>query len=282
MPLFMDIHKNMTGVAPEDVAAAHQADVKAQGAYDVRYLRWWFNRDLGSIYCLVDAPSAEAAVEVHKHAHGLVPDEIIPIEAGAAEGLIGPDEHGPAVREDPPERISTDNAFRTIVFTDLLDSTPLNQRLGDEAYVELLRTHDELMAECLGSHGGLRVKHTGDGLMASFASVAKAVQCMIDMQQALHEYNRSRADELLRARMGSAAGEPVQHDHDLFGATVSLAARLSDHAGGGQIVVAGVVRDLCLGKGFTFESIGEVSLKGFDEPERAYQVRWDDTTGGSL
>lgn len=274
MPLYMDIHKNVHDTTPEDVAAAHHQDVLTQGASGVRYLRWWFNRDIGSIYCLVDAPSADAAVEVHRQAHGLLPDEIIPIEPGDVEGIIGPDEYGPAVREDPPDRISTDTVFRAIVFTDLQDSTPLNTRLGDDAYVELLRTHDALMADCLGTHGGMRVKHTGDGLMASFASVAKAVQCMIDMQQSLLAYNESQRDAVLRVRMGSAAGEPVEHNNDLFGATVTLAARLRDHATPGQILVAGVVRDLCIGKRFQFDSLGDITLKGFEEPARVFEVRW--------
>jgi class 3 adenylate cyclase len=274
MPLFMDIHRNITGTTATDVAEAHHADLAAQAPYNVKYLRWWFNQELGSIYCLVQAPSAEAAVEVHKHAHGLVADEIIPVEQGEVDDLLGPDERGPAVREDPPGTISADTAFRTIVFTDLADSTPLNQRLGDEAYVELLKVHDEMMGMCLAAHSGQHVKHTGDGLMASFASVAKAVQCMIDMQHALHAHNEANPQKELRARMGAAAGEPVEHHNDLFGAAVTLAARLRDHATAGQIVVSSVVRDLAIGKGFQFADLGETLLKGFDEPVRAYEVHW--------
>lgn len=275
MPLYMDIHKNVRDTTPEEVAAAHEADVRAQGAFNVRYLRWWFNRELGSIYCLVDAPNQSAAIDVHRTAHGLLPDEIIPIEPGVANDMLGPDEHGPAVREDPPERISADTAFRTIVFTDLEESTPLNRRLGDDAYVEVLRTHDELMAHCLAAHGGNRVKHTGDGLMASFASVTKAVQCTIEMQKSLLQYRQSRSDVALRARMGAAAGEPVQRDQDLFGATVALASRLCAEAEPDQIIVPGVVRDLCMGKDFLFANLGERTPRGFDEPVRLYAVRWD-------
>lgn len=274
MPLYMDIHKNIQDTTPEDVAEAHHADVQAQEAFGVRYLRWWFNKDIGSLYCLVDAPSADAARDVHKHAHGLLADEIISVEAGAVDDFIGPDELGPALQEQPPGSISTDTVFRAIVFTDLEDSTPLNQRLGDDAYVELLQTHDELMANCLSSHGGMRVKHTGDGLMASFVSVAKAVQCMIEMQRALVRHNESAATEVLHARMGAAAGEPVARHDDLFGATVTLAARLRDYATPTQILVAGVVRDLCIGKTFKFDSLGDIPMKGFDEPVRVYSVSW--------
>jgi class 3 adenylate cyclase len=270
----LDIHKNVRDTTPQDVAAAHHLDVEAQGAYGVKFLRWWFNQELGSLYCLVDAPSAKAANDVHAAAHGLLADEIIPVEAGAVDDFIGPDEHGQAYREDPPDRISTDTVFRTIVFTDLEDSTPLTQRLGDDAYVQLLRTHDDLMATCLDANSGLHVKHMGDGVMASFVSVAKAVQCMIDMQRALAEHNAARPEAALVARMGAAAGEPVSHQGDLFGAAVNLAARLSSHAAPGQIVVAGVVRDLCIGKTFAFQDQGEIELKGFNEPVRVYGVNW--------
>jgi class 3 adenylate cyclase len=274
MPLYMDIHKNVTDTTPEELAAAHEADLRAQGAYGVKYLRWWFNRELGSVYCLVEAPSAQAASDVHKVAHGLVADEIIPIEPGDADGLIGSDEFGPAVREDPVGTINTDNVFRTIVFTDLEDSTPLTQRLGDDAYADLLQEHDELMFNCLDAHGGLRVKHTGDGLMAAFASVARALHCMVDMQRALAGHNETRPDAQLLARMGASAGEPVSRHGDLFGAAVNLASRLSSHARPGQIVVSSVVRDLAIGKGFQFGDLGEVTPKGFDEAVRIFEVRW--------
>ncbi len=274
MPLFLDIHRNITGVTPNDIAEAHRADVAAQDPYNVKYLRWWFNNELGSIYCLVEAPNANAAIEVHQKAHGLVADEIIPVQVGALDDMIGPDGYGPAVREEPPDRISTDTAFRTIVFTDLEGSTDMTQRLGDEAALRLLRAHDEIMHACLEQHGGRRVKHTGDGLMASFTSVARAIECMIAMQGALAAHSEATPEQPLRARMGAAAGEPVSDREDLFGAAVQLAARLCDQARPGQILVAGVVRDLCIGKTFSFQEQGEVQLKGFSEPVRLFEVRW--------
>jgi class 3 adenylate cyclase len=274
MPLYMDIHKNITDVTPEELAAAHEADLAVQDSFGVKYLRWWFNRDIGSVYCLVEAPSADAAIDVHKKAHGLVADEIIPIEPGDADGLIGSDEHGPAIRTDPVGHINTDSVFRTIVFTDLEGSTNTTQRMGDEAYLELLKRHDEIMETCLTGHGGRRVKHTGDGLMVSFSAVSNALHCMIDMQRELVQHNASHPENVLRSRMGAAAGEPVSHHDDLFGATVQLAARLCSYGTPGQILVPGVVRDLSMGKGFNFAAIGDVPLKGFEEPIRIYEVRW--------
>ena len=82
MPLFMDVHRKVPGLTAEAVARAHAADVETQGRYGVKYLRYWFNEALGSVYCLIEAPDADAAVTVHQEAHGLVADEITEVEEG--------------------------------------------------------------------------------------------------------------------------------------------------------------------------------------------------------
>jgi hypothetical protein len=79
MPLFMDVHNVKGGVSEADVAGAHAADLAAQDAHGVKYLRYWVNEEAGKIFCLVEAPDAEAANAVHKDAHGLVADEIYPV-----------------------------------------------------------------------------------------------------------------------------------------------------------------------------------------------------------
>ena len=83
MPLFMDTHRLGGGVAVEDVAKAHMADLQTQDRYDVRYLRYWVNEDKGTVFCLVEAPSEDAANAVHKEAHGLVADELYVVTEGS-------------------------------------------------------------------------------------------------------------------------------------------------------------------------------------------------------
>jgi Nickel responsive protein SCO4226-like len=83
MPLYMDIHTISDGVAVDDVAKAHMADLQTQGKYDVNYLRYWVDEDHGKIFCLVEAPSAEAASTVHREAHGLVADEVFQVQEGS-------------------------------------------------------------------------------------------------------------------------------------------------------------------------------------------------------
>jgi hypothetical protein len=82
MPMFMDVHRIGSKVKAEDVAAAHQKDLRVQDRHNVRYERYWVDEAAGLIYCLVEAPSAEAAVAVHREAHGLLPDEVHPVVEG--------------------------------------------------------------------------------------------------------------------------------------------------------------------------------------------------------
>ena len=83
MPLYMDVHTIDGGVSADDVANAHKADLQSQGAHDVNYLRYWVNEPQGKVFCLVEAPSAAAAEDVHREAHGLMADEIFQVQEGS-------------------------------------------------------------------------------------------------------------------------------------------------------------------------------------------------------
>ncbi len=163
--------------------------------------------------------------------------------------------------------------FRTILFTDVVGSTALTQRLGDSKGRELLRDHERIVREALQAHGGAEVKTMGDGFMASFSSATKALECAIAMQRAFAERNES-AEEPIRVRVGLNAGEPIAEDEDLFGTAVNLAARICANADAGQILAPIVVRELAAGKQFMFADLGETELRGFEDPVRLYEVRW--------
>ena len=149
---------------------------------------------------------------------------------------------GDPTSDQQPERETTRGtealAFRTVLFTDLVGHTEMMSRLGDEAGREVLREHERITPEVLKEHGGTEVKTMGDGFMASFGSVTKAVECAVALQTAIEERNRSVGaqqppDDLrdpdhhhevaapLRVRIGLNAGEPIEEDGDLFGATVT-------------------------------------------------------------
>jgi class 3 adenylate cyclase len=109
--------------------------------------------------------------------------------------------------------------------------------------------------------------------MASFASAARAIQSAISIQHDLEAHNAA-AEHPITVRIGVSAGEPVAERDDLFGAAVQLAARACNHAAAGAILVSNAVRELCLGKGFTFIARGPFELKGFDEPIPLFEVSW--------
>ena len=272
MPLYMDIHE-VPGATLEDVAKAHMADMATQGKYGVNYIKYWMNQKNGKVYCMCTAPNAEAAAAVHKEAHGLVADRIVEVTPDLAEAFLGavdPDPNGAALM--PGSAGDHDPGIRTVFFTDIVGSTSMTQRLGDDLAMELLAVHDRIVRQALAATGGQEVKHTGDGIMAAFFSAAAAIRCGQSVQQDLARHCAEHPDQPLQARIGLAAGEPLERHNDFFGSTVQLAARLCAQAEAEQVLVSNVVAELCLGKGFAFRDLGEVALKGFDQPMRVHSV----------
>ena len=206
----------------------------------------------------------------------MLPEKIIEVEPDVAEVFLGGTETNPAGAVILPGGGATDRdpGVRTILFTDIANSTALTQALGDDAAMMLFDVHNSVVRKALGELGGREVKHTGDGIMASFVSAAAAVRCAIQIQRELEKHAQVSPGESLKVRVGAAAGEPVEHHNDLFGCTVQLAARLCAHAQPEQILVSNAIAELCLGKGFLFEDVGEVTLKGFNSPARAHVAAW--------
>ncbi|MCH7566026.1 MAG: adenylate/guanylate cyclase domain-containing protein [Gemmatimonadetes bacterium] len=192
------------------------------------------------------------------------------------EGMRAVEEFLGVEVEQAPVKAGPSPGFRTILFTDVEGSTALTQRLGDAKARELLREHERLVREALKAHGGSEVKTMGDGFMASFTSATKALESAIAMQRAFAEHNEG-AEEPIIVRIGLNAGEPIAEDDDLFGTAVNRAARITATAKGSEILVANVVRELAEGKDFLFADRGEATLKGFDEPVRLFEVRWQES-----
>ncbi|MGE5214339.1 MAG: nickel-binding protein [Nitrospirota bacterium] len=276
MPLYMDIHNLDDGTTPEDIAKAHARDMEVQKKYGVKYAKYWVNDSGKKVFCLAHAPSAEAAEQVHREAHGMMPEKIIEVAPDVAEVFLGGTETNPAGAVILPGGTADDRdpGIRTILFTDVVNSTTLTQSLGDEAALAILGVHDVIVRDALSVSGGREIKHTGDGIMASFVSAAGAVRCAIQIQRELNKHAQVNPNGALKVRVGAAVGEPVEQHNDLFGSTVQLAARLCAHAQPEQILVSNAIAELCLGKGLLFEDVGEVTLKGFNSPVRAHAAAW--------
>jgi class 3 adenylate cyclase len=175
-------------------------------------------------------------------------------------------------RVDTPREATT---VHTILFTDVEGSTALINRLGDAKARDILREHERIVRKALATHDGSELKTMGDGFMASFASASRALECAIALQRAFAKHNDS-ADEPIMVRIGLNAGEPISEDDDLFGTAVNEAARITSTAAGGEILAANVVRELTKGKNFLFADRGETSLRGFEDPVRLFEVRWQE------
>src|SRR3712207_1884453 len=213
MPIFLDRH-DLKGLSAADIAEAHRKDLEAQDRYGVRFLTYWFDEGRGSAFCLINAPDIETAMRVHDEAHGDVAKDVIEVDLSAVEAFLG--RVSDPAPTGPGENITVDTALRTIMFTDIVDSTGMTARLGDARAVEMIRAHDALVRRALKDQRGREVKHTGDGIMASFNDARAAVACARSIQQAFDAFNLA-SSEKLRVRIGLDVGEPVADSNDLFG-----------------------------------------------------------------
>jgi class 3 adenylate cyclase len=264
MPLFMDRH-DVPGVTAEQVAQAHLADVGMEAKFGVKFLTYWFDADHGEAFCLAKAPTGDSLTAVHKATHGLIPNEIISVSEDNVLRLLG------RMSETGGET-SAVNPFRTILFTDLRGSTSILEAVGQSAFMVLLTEHDLIIRRALVAAHGREVKHTGDGIMAAFDDVASALDCSMSIQAGFAARSSEGLTPELRVRIGVAAGEPVDHNDDLFGSTVTLASRICDAADAGRILTSDLVCEIGSQRGFTFDGGRDVVLKGFSAPTRVFEL----------
>lgn len=272
MPLYLDIH-TVPGATAEDLRKAHEADLAVQGKYGVDYRKYWHNEKCGKVFCLVEAPDAEAAKRVHSEAHGLVAEKIIEVDPEMIDGFLGGtdiNDAGAAVMGGPNG--VRDTAVRSVMFTDVVGSTELAQRLGDDVAFELISTHDTIVRASVSEHGGRVIKHTGDGIMAVFVSPVQMVRSACTIQTVVASIEPEPGRPAFQVRIGGAAGEPIERDNDFFGSTVNLSARLCAAAEPGKVLVSNGVAELCLGKGMKFAALQYINLKGFDEEVSTREV----------
>lgn len=185
-----------------------------------------------------------------------------------------------ALASPPPQALLRQSGTLTIVFSDIERSTRRSEELGDQAWMGLLGFHNSLVRRQVERHGGIEVKHQGDGFMLAFRSARTAVSCSIDIQRGLDAHARSRPADGLRVRIGMHAGEAVVDDDDLFGRPVILAARIADQARGGEILVSSLVREIVEARGdLRFGPVREASLKGISGRHQLHPVMWRSADG---
>ncbi|WP_354700128.1 hypothetical protein DSM112329_00391 [Paraconexibacter sp. AEG42_29] len=171
------------------------------------------------------------------------------------------------------QRAAAPDGTVTILFTDIEGSTALNEQLGDVRWLELLRRHHELVREQVDAHHGFEVKAQGDGFMLAFASARDAVQCARSIQNAIAAGLGEHPAGPVRVRIGLHTGEAIREASDYYGRDVVVAARIADHAQGGEILASAVVRQLAgSAGGIRFEDEREVALAGLAGTHTVYTV----------
>ncbi len=164
--------------------------------------------------------------------------------------------------------------FVAVLFTDIVGSTAMTQERGDEGAQLVVHEHNKIVRDALALHGGREIKHTGDGIMATFPQITNAVDGAVAMQQACQRANAANPELGLGLCIGVNAGEPIHEGGDIFGTPVQMAARVLSIAEGGEIAVSNLVHEMCMGKSYAFSKKGDFELKGFAEPIPIYLLEW--------
>ena len=182
-------------------------------------------------------------------------------------------------------RITVDGRV-VILFSDIEESTALNERIGDRAWVKLISSHDKLVSGLVRRHSGHVVKSQGDGFMIAFSRAEQAVRCGVDVQRSLCEEAKRKRGNEIRVRIGIHMGRSVRRGDDLFGRNVAMAARVAAQAVGGQILVSEPVRDAVDGRldaaGIGFDDGRDVELKGFSGTYRLFAVETEASDSANL
>lgn len=175
----------------------------------------------------------------------------------------------------PEKRPSVPNMF-TFLFTDIVGSTAMTQRLGNAGAQKAVRAHNDAVRGAIQQFKGREVKHTGDGIMATFPDGPSAVAASIQMLQSVKAHNQASPDTQVEIRVGVNTGEAVEEENDFFGQAVQMTARICDKAADGHAWVSDVVVNSCKGQRFGFLPRGSFEMKGIEKPKPLYEIAWTD------
>ena len=173
-----------------------------------------------------------------------------------------------------PDKTKEEAETVAVMFTDIVGSTDYTQTHGDKASQELVHAHNDIVRRAIAGRDGREIKHTGDGIMASFPTAADAVAAAIGIQSGVAAHGQMRPDLPLKLRIGVSYGRPIHENEDLFGSTVQLAARICGLSGPDEILISAATAEAIEEGAFKLESRGQTSLKGFPEAQTILQVIW--------
>lgn len=223
MPIFMDRHDVSENVTAEIVAHIHQEDLKVQHKYGCRGLTYWFDDVRKTAFCLVDAPNKNAIIEMHKHAHGEVPHQIIEVDETIVESFLGRIED-PEKAKNTRLNIINDPAFRVLMViklqpnvTDIFELKKMNS---------FTQNYNTVISKLVEVNEGRIVEQTADGFLVSFKSVTKAVVCAREIYIKKKLNWDESEHSFVNVKIALNAGVPVTQKGAIFEDTIKLAERM--------------------------------------------------------
>ncbi len=240
MPIYMDVHI-VPGVKARDVATAHNKDLQHQEEYGCSCMTYWIDEERENVFCLIEAPDKEAVQEMHRKAHGLIPNKIIEVSKTLVRSFLGRiyDPESVEISEEGLP-VFADPSFRILLLTKITDPNLLRYQFGSEKANEILASHNQAIRKYIKQYGGRETEHEGSDFIISFSLAAKAVACALDIQQEMLKVH----PEKFVFKMAVNAGEPVESTNKLFGDTIRFADDMCFIAGNFQITVASPVKEL--------------------------------------
>jgi AraC-like DNA-binding protein len=240
MPIYMDRHDVSEEVTAENVAQLHQADLKIQNEFGCRGLTYWFDEKRKTAFCLIEAPDSNAIKEMHSHAHGQVPHQIIEVEASIVESFLGRIED-PETAQNTSLNIINDPAFRTILASNIRFYSLKNFK--SEAYKYFLTKYSNFLADVITRHKGRIVNQDETNLITAFVSVTDAVTCAFEIQTRFKMLLNEAGLDNIGLKIGLSSGIPVTEKKHIFEDTVNLAERMH-HITRAEVVMTSEVKDL--------------------------------------
>lgn len=240
MPVFMDLHIGQ-GLTAEDIAIAHQMDLKIQGDFNRKCLTYWFDKERGNAYCLVDAPSKEAVYELHRNSHKQLPDEIIEVDRRVIKAFLGRT-HDPEVVDymiDQKIKVFNDPAFRVLLMLKIKDRQRLTHEFGEKKAQKYSDTFEKISNYQVLKINGMAAENEKGVTVATFTSAIEAVICAIDIQSILQPHS-----EEMGLKIGIHAGQPVEKNPGLFENTLRFTRFICCFENTNKIIVSHTVTNL--------------------------------------
>jgi AraC-like DNA-binding protein len=252
MPIFMDRHDVSDSVTAEIVAQIHLEDLKIQQKYNCRGLTYWFDDARKTAFCLIEAPDRNAIIQMHDHAHGNIPHQIIEVDKTIVESFLGRIED-PVKAQDTNLNIINEPAFRTIMMV-AIENHSLKNHDPFSIMSNVQQIYKQINA-ILKSFNGNMVQQNEDGCLVSFRTVTEAVLCALKIHENYRILRTQYQINFTELAIGLHAGIPVTDKKSIFEDTINLAQRMC-FISAAEIVLSSEVKQL-----FESENVGEVLNK---------------------